>query len=150
MSEEEKNLRFPPELPTVEAPGPDDRKTISDQQYSGLIMGLLPGIILIFLGSIFALSDNGYLEGQWWQYFIVGLGVVILVESRLEYQSAVPRKAKISRLMSGVFLLIGGMLFLFDPNPWWPYIFIAAGMVLCVQFVWRRELLKRRAATKLQ
>jgi hypothetical protein len=132
---------FPPESP------PDNGASIKaggDNSETGskpgrVLMGLLPGIILILLGVVFLLSKNGYQEGEWWQYFLVGLGVAFLVESRLQYKAAAPRRTKISRLITGLLMVLGGILFLFNPNQWWPLGLIGAGILLCVWYLWRRS-----------
>jgi uncharacterized membrane protein HdeD (DUF308 family) len=141
MADEEKKPLFPSEISPrrsvenkpIQA---NDKKVENTDK---VLLGLLPGILLILLGGVFLLSHYGYLEGEWWQYFLVGLGVVFLVESRIYYKASMSSRFKISRLIIGLLMVIGGLLFLFDPNQWWPLVLIGIGIFLCAQYLWRRR-----------
>jgi hypothetical protein len=100
------------------------------------IFGFLPGIILILLGVLFLLSKHGYLAGEWWQYFLVGMAVIVFLEISLRLRVNRHRRLDAARLISALLLIIGGALFLFDPNDWWPWVLIGAGVVSIVLFIW--------------
>jgi hypothetical protein len=99
------------------------------------VSGLLPGLILVVLGILFMLSHYGYLEGEWWQYFIVGLGVIFIIESWVQHRFITSTRVRVGRIVAGILLIVGGLLFLFDPNKWWPIILIVVGIILIIRFI---------------
>jgi hypothetical protein len=115
---------------------------------SGLgILGFLPGIVLILFGGLFLLSNSGYLEGEWWQYFLVGLGGVFLVEAMIRFRLTKSLSAKISRLITGGAFVIVGLLQLFYPDQGWPWVLVVIGVLWCVWFWWltrRQKLVKSK------
>jgi hypothetical protein len=114
-----------PDCPQFESPRPH-------RGPNQLVLSLLPGSVLIILGGLFLLSHYGFLSGEWWQYFLVGLGVILIVESRLEYRFASPGAMRMTRLAAGLVLILGGLLFLFNPNGWWPLAVMGIGIVLLI------------------
>jgi O-antigen/teichoic acid export membrane protein len=108
-----------------------------------MLFGFLPGFILILLGGLFLLSQAGYLAGEWWQYFLVGMAVIVFLETGMRVKAAVPLRMKLVRIISAILLIAGGVLFLFDPNDWWPWVLIVIGIVSILLFLWARKREKR-------
>lgn len=108
-----------------------------------MIFGFLPGFILILLGGLFLLSKAGYLAGEWWQYFLVGMAVIVFLETGIGVRTATHRRLRLVRIISAILLIAGGVLFLFDPNNWWPWVLIAVGIVSILLFLWARQREKR-------
>ena len=106
------------------------------------ISGLLPGLILILIGVLFLLSNYGLLRGEWWQYFLVALGVIFLVEAWIQYINSATRRPRIGRIIAGLVLITVGLIFLFDATQWWPLILIVIGIILSVQFIVKRKMVK--------
>ena len=106
------------------------------------ISGLLPGLILILIGVLFLLSNYGLLRGEWWQYFLVALGVIFLVEAWIQYINPATRRPRIGRIIAGLVLITVGLIFLFDSTQWWPLILIVIGIILSVQFIVKRKMVK--------
>jgi hypothetical protein len=138
VSKDEKPSPFHPELAPVNAPETSlTKQKIENGGKSGTeLLALLPGIMLIMLSGLFLLEHNGYLEGEWWQYFLVGFGVVFLMESMMQYQASKSRRAKIGRLITGIALIVCGLLLLFHPNQWWPWVLMGLGILSCVRRLW--------------
>jgi hypothetical protein len=105
------------------------------------IAGLTPGLALLLLGLILLLSHYGLVRGEWWQYFLVGLGVIFLIGVWLQYiRPSGEKKDGLIRIIAGVALVIIGVVFLFVPTQWWPLIIIIAGIILIAQFLIRRRM----------
>jgi hypothetical protein len=145
MAEEKKSNTFPSELPVnpAELENPAAGKADKGEKPNQVLSGLLPGLILILLGGLVLLSHAGYLEGDWWQYFLVGMALVFMLEAYFQYRGSISLWAKIGRLISGLLMVLAGLLVLFDPNQWWPWVMIGLGIVICGQ-----ELRRRRKRNK--
>jgi chromate transport protein ChrA len=102
--------------------------------------GLLPGLILVMIGVLFLLSTYGLLGGEWWQYFLVALGVVFLIEAWIQYINPATRRPRIGRTIAGLVLITVGLIFLFDASQWWPLILIVIGIILIVQYFVKTDL----------
>jgi hypothetical protein len=102
------------------------------------IGGLLPGLILILLGVLFLLDYLKMLPGdQWWQYFLVGLGIIFIVEAWMQYLNPATRRPGFSRIISGLVLVGVGLFFLFGFSQWWSLVLIVIGLLLVLNFVFR-------------
>jgi hypothetical protein len=108
----------------------------------------LPGLLLILMGGLFLLSHYGYLEGTWWQYFLVGLAVVILIESFFYYRATASGISLIVRLLCGVLIILCSLLVLFDPDQWWPAVMIGAGVIWGLVLIGRK--IRRNKDQKLK
>ena len=102
--------------------------------------GLFWGLLLILLGVLFFAQYQGWLPGdKWWQYFLVGLGVILLIESGVRRSNPDLRSTAFSRLIAGLVLAFIGLAFLFGVTQWWPIVLIAAGVAILVGY-WRRRM----------
>ncbi len=90
--------------------------------------GLFWGLLLIVLGISFYLSMQGW--GGWWQFFLIGLGVIFLVESRV--------RGGTGRIIAGLVLIAVGAVLLTGWGDWWPLILIVAGLAIIFNS-WRRR-----------
>jgi len=106
---------------------------------SGTLSGLLPSLILILLGVLFLLSTFGLLKNEWWQYFLVCLGLILLVYTWIEYTRSEKKHVVFNRIIWGVILIGLGVVFLLNPAEWWPLILIAIGLILLVRFIFQRR-----------
>jgi uncharacterized membrane protein YjjP (DUF1212 family) len=102
--------------------------------------GLLPGLILILLGALFFMAARGFLSwNTWWQYFLVGLGLIFLIDSLVHYLSPSYRYAAFGRLIPGVILLFVGIAFIYGWSQWWPLVLVAAGIILIISVFFRNR-----------
>ncbi|MFH0914653.1 MAG: DUF5668 domain-containing protein [Chloroflexota bacterium] len=87
--------------------------------------GLFWGLLLILLGAVFFLSQQGIIpQNDWWKYFLIGLGVIFLI--RTSY-------------IAGLVLIVVGAAFLVGLSQWWPLILIMLGIIILLQSWWRRR-----------
>ena len=89
--------------------------------------GLFWGLLLIVLGISFYLSMLGW--GSWWQFFLIGLGVIFLIEGRIRGPG---------RIFLGLVLIAVSVALLTGLGNWWPLILIVAGLAVIFNS-WRRR-----------
>jgi len=95
------------------------------RDYSPKITG---GLILILLGVLFLMSEMDRISwADWWAYFLVGLGVIFLIEALLRSFSAEGRKTVGGRLVVGPILIVIGGSHLLGLEHWWPLVLIVVG-----------------------
>ncbi len=98
--------------------------------------GVVPGIVLIILSVLFFLYNNlNILKGDWWQYFLVLLLVVFLIEYWVVYMSPLKGRSRLKMGFVGLLLVAIGILFLFVLYIWLPLILLTAGLILIAVFV---------------
>ena len=95
------------------------------------ISGITGGLILILIGTLFLLSTLDIISwGIWWAYFLLGLGVIFILDAVVRSTSSSYRKDARGKLLAGVVLIIIGGANIFGFVSWWPLILIAAGVFL--------------------
>ena len=98
------------------------------------------GLILILLGSLFFLSEQGYIaHDRWWQYFLIGLGIIFLIDGAIRYRQQNYHGFLVSRVIAGLVLLAIGVIFLLGATAWWPLILILAGIGITIGGLARRS-----------
>jgi len=103
------------------------------------VSGVIPGGILVILSVLYLLANYGILKGDWWQYFLALLLIVFLIEYWVEYISPVKGRSRLGMAVVGLLLIGVGVLFLFNPNVWWPLVLLAVGLALIVVFCIKRR-----------
>ena len=104
------------------------------------LRGLLPGLILILLGSLLFLTTRGTLSwATWWQYFLIGLGVIFLVDALAHYFTPKYRDASYGKFIPGIILLFIGIAFVYGFSQWWPLVLVAAGIIILINVLFRRR-----------
>ncbi len=90
---------------------------------------LTGGLVLILLGILFLLSEMGRIGWvDWWAYFLVGLGVIFLLEALVRAFSAEGRRGAGGKVIAGLILIVIGGSHLVGFEQWWPLILIAVGV----------------------
>jgi hypothetical protein len=104
------------------------------------VRGLFPGLLLIVLGVLLFSATRDWISWDiWWKYFLIGLGVVFLIDAGVHYLSADQRHAAFGKVIPGVVLLFVGVAFIYGFDQWWPLALIAAGVVILLGFWFRRK-----------
>ena len=87
------------------------------------------GLIVVWLGTTLYMNNQNWLDGAWWAYFIMGIGVLLLVESlvRISQDRYYPMYGK---LVGGSVLIAVGASNIYDMHDWWPLIFVAVGLAI--------------------
>ena len=99
-------------------------------RYHRSLPRVMGGLILIVLGASFLLANQGlFLRGHWWEYFLVGLGLVFIIDWVIRsFTGEQPRFS--GRLIAGIILIGVGLIFLTDIGIFWPVILIVIGLII--------------------
>jgi len=86
------------------------------------------GVMIIWLGlSFFLVNLNLIYRGDWWIYFLIGLGLILLVESFLKMTNSDYDAPYAFKFIAGLVLIAIGLGAIYGLDRWWPLIIIAAG-----------------------
>ena len=92
------------------------------------------GLIVIWLGISFLLKTHDVIySSDWWAYFIIGLGVILIAECGLRMLRGTQISVLTGKLIGGAVLIGIGLAALYDIEDWWPLIIVAAGVVVLIQ-----------------
>jgi hypothetical protein len=98
--------------------------------------GMFWGLVLVLLGVIFLLNEQGVLTGDtWWQSLLIGLGGIFIISSIVHYNSPF-RWAAWSKFITGVVLILIGVLSMVGSSHWWPVALLVAGGLFLARFFW--------------
>jgi hypothetical protein len=110
------------------------------KKYREPMRGLFWGLALILLGVLFfATSQNWISWDRWWQYLLIGLGAIFLIDAWVQYTNPATRFGTLGRLVSGIILITIGGSFLIGIENWWPLILIILGIGILVNFAMHRH-----------
>jgi hypothetical protein len=110
-----------------------------DRRNRDPLRGLFWGLLLILGGIIWlAINQNWIAQDNWWQYFLIGLGAIFIIDSVAHYLSPAHRWTLGGRIVAGVVLVVVGLASVFGWGAWWPLILIAAGVAILFSFLYRR------------
>jgi asparagine N-glycosylation enzyme membrane subunit Stt3 len=109
------------------------------RHHHGGISGIGAGVFLLLLGILLFLANQGILAwDKWWQFLIIGIGIILLVDSLIRYQKDTAREIRIGRLIAAIILIGVGIAFLVGNATWWPLIIILVGVAIIVSGLFRR------------
>ncbi len=98
------------------------------------------GLILILLGVLFLLVTMDHISwGSWWQYFLMGLGVILILEAIIRSASPSYRRDISGKLIGGFILIFIGGAFIIGWSNWWPLILIAVGVGILLSSFWKAK-----------
>jgi hypothetical protein len=103
--------------------------------------GLFPGLLLIVLGVLLFAATRDWISWDiWWKYFLIGLGVVFLIDAGVHYLNSDSRHAFNGKIVPGVILIFVGIAFLYGFDQWWPAVLIAGGVAILLGIFFRRSI----------
>ncbi len=109
------------------------------QRRDHTISGIFGGMVLLLLGTFLLLANQGVITwDRWWQYFIVGLGGVFIIEWLVRYLVG-ERPVRNGRLIAGVILVGVGAIFLTGITVMWPAILIVVGLIVLASSILRNR-----------
>jgi len=89
------------------------------------------GLIAILAGTFFFLATRGYIKwDDWWAYFLLGLGVVLIIEALARHAVPAYRRPIFGRLIAGLVLICIGASNIYGLRDWWPLIIVVVGILL--------------------
>jgi cobalamin synthase len=93
--------------------------------------GIFGGLILILLGVLFFLATMDVISwGDWWAYFLVGLGAIFIIEFIVRSVTPAYLRQDKGKLVIGTVLVIIGGAHIVGMVSWWPLILIAVGIII--------------------
>lgn len=97
------------------------------------------GLILILLGITFYMASVGMIAwGDWWAYFLAGLGIIFLIEATIRGLIPEYKRPVSGRVFVGLLLLAIGGFHILGIITWWPLILIVFGAWLVFKGLTRR------------
>jgi uncharacterized membrane protein YjjP (DUF1212 family) len=104
------------------------------------LRGLFWGLLLILLGCLFFVTMQGWLSWDtWWQYFLIGLGLIFLIDALAHYMNPATRFGTFGKIIPGIILIAVGSAFIFGMEEWWPLILIVVGVIILLRFIFRKR-----------
>jgi hypothetical protein len=104
------------------------------------LRGLFWGLLLVMLGVIFFANQQGWIANdKWWEYLLIGLGAIFIIDGLAHYWNTFYRHHNFGRFIPGLILLFVGLAFVFNFSEWWPIILIAVGVVLLLSLFFPRR-----------
>jgi len=104
------------------------------------ISGVVFALILLILGVLLTLAVQGViLWDDWWKYFIIGIGVVFIIEVLIRYAKPAYRRPMFGRFIAGLILICVGIAFIGGFGNWWPLIIVAIAVAILLRLLlWRK------------
>ncbi len=103
------------------------------------LRGLFWGLVLILVGILFFINQQGTEWDILWKYLLIGLGSIFIVDGLAHLAVPAHRDGQLGRFIPGVILLFVGLAFLYNFSQWWPIILIAVGVIILLSFLFRRK-----------
>jgi len=96
------------------------------------------GLIIVWVGALWFLrAEEILVSGEWWQWFLVGLGGIFILDRLIRYASPVHRRPIFGRILFGLILIAIGVSFIYGIETWWPLIVVIVGIAIIVYAVQR-------------
>jgi hypothetical protein len=105
------------------------------------ITSLFGGLILIWLGIVFAIAVSQPSVGwnNWWNYFLAGLGIILVLEGALLGSRRGSFAPFYGLIVGGVIVALIGIGPLFWTYSVWPYIVIVLGIFVILVAIFGRR-----------
>ena len=97
----------------------------------GSLNQIFVGLIIIWLGlSIFLHRSNVLIYGDWWDYFLLGLGLIFFIEVFVNLFLVSDGHLLTGKLIAGAILIAIGASDIYGIHEWWPLLLIAMGILI--------------------
>ncbi len=94
------------------------------------LKNIFNGIIIIWLGVSLFFMKQDFFHAEWWACFLLGLGLIFIIEAFLRMRLAAYEKPYMGKLIAGIVLVGVGASNIYDLEDWWPLLLIAVGVVI--------------------
>lgn len=106
--------------------GEKNEKHEEEDEYGALI----GGGILVWLGVLLLLQNQGILRGDFGGYFLMGIGVIIGVRGLIAFQKPGQSDTGTGFLIGGGILLLIGAGITYNIQDWWAFLLIGIGLIV--------------------
>ena len=111
-----------------------------NRKQESTLSGIGWGLFFILIGGLFFADNKGWLHGNGWLYFIIGLGCICVIGFLARYFVGHNSLWKsIGSLFAGLALIYIGIAFLNGFGDWWPLALIPIGIIYVVKGIWYRK-----------
>lgn len=118
---------------TVQSDQPEEYNTYHRRHRHDPVSTILAGVFIILLGLLLFLASQGILAwDSWWQYLIIGLGIILLIDSIIRYRKESYAGFRIGRLIAALVLIGIGIAFLLGKIIWWPLVIVLIGVIIVI------------------
>ena len=105
-----------------------------DWKFERLSSGIGWGLFFILVGGLFLAGNAGWLKADWWTYFAIGLGGILVIGFLMRFFRGLGgRWSAIGRLVIGLALIYIGFASCYGFGEWWPLALIAIGVGILVK-----------------
>ena len=96
------------------------------------------GLIILMIAALWFLRGEGILvSGEWWQWVMVGVGSILIIDRLIRYPSPVHRRPMLGRIIFGIILIGIGIAFIYGVETWWPLILGVVAVAFIVYGIYR-------------
>ena len=95
------------------------------------------GLFIILVGGLFLAGNAGWLKADWWTYFAIGLGCILVIGFLMRFFRGLGgRWSAVGRLVIGLALIYVGLASYYGFGEWWPLALIVIGIGILVKAFW--------------
>ena len=100
--------------------------------------GVFLGLLIVWAAALWGLRSQAIIvSGEWWQWFIIGLGAIFIIDRLIRYATPAHRRPMFGRLILGAILIVLGLSFIYGMQTFWPAVLAVVGIGIIVYFVYR-------------
>ena len=104
------------------------------------ISGVVSALIVLVLGVLLTLAARDVISwDDWWKYYLIGIGVVFLIEVLIRRLKTAYRRPMFGRFVAGLVLICLGVAFVGGFGSWWPLIIVAIAVAILVRLLLFRK-----------
>jgi len=128
---------------------PEKKEESIDEKWARDPLGTAMGaLVLIWLGVVLLVANAGLLGtlvkwDNFWAWFLMGLGVIMVVEALIRLVVPAFRRPMLGKIIGGVVLFLIGasatFIKTFNWDKWWPIIPIAFGVAILLGGLFRKR-----------
>jgi hypothetical protein len=111
-----------------------------NRKQENTLSGIGWGLFFILIGGLVFADNKGWLHGNGWSYFLIGLGCIWVIGFLVRY--FVGRNSlwkSLGSLVAGIAMIYIGIAFIYGFGDWWPLVFVPVGIVYLVKAIWNRD-----------
>lgn len=114
------------------------RKWKKQSQVRDPFPNIFVGLVLIWIGVLWFLrAEQILVSGEWWQWYLIGLGIIFILERLIRYFLPAYRRPALGRIFFGMILIAIGASFMLGIKSWWPLVIAILGLAIVVYAVER-------------
>ena len=111
----------------------DEERVIEKKTAVDTHSTLFFGLVVILAGILLFLKFQGIMGwGDWWTYFLLGTGCIIMLDAMVSYASRAKKKLVSGKVFWGLILICVGACKAYGLEGWWPLLIVVMGILIIV------------------